>query len=155
MSEDDDWHGSAPPEAWNLRLSGGIFVQSAPKIIQAASVGLCRIAWLVPGLEEGDPQHLLRLEAGVQALQEIVVQNDEVVGFSPPTLATYRCDILKEVGELQGQPSFVEMMREDRKNAAEAAESVDTAAKPISVKQRQRKADDDDNEDSIRDALQL
>lgn len=158
LSEDDDWHGSAPPEAWNLRLPGGIFVQSAPKIIQAASVGLCRIAWLVPGANEGDPQQLLRLEAGVQALQEIVVQDDEVVGFSPPSLATYRCDILKEVGELKGQPSFVEMMREEEREKVEASDSVDTAAKPLAVKQRQ-KSNDDDNEDgglqSVRDALRL
>jgi hypothetical protein len=167
LSDDDDWHGSAPPEAWNLRLPGGIFVQAAPKIIPAASVGRCRIAWLVPGANVGDPQQLLRLEAGVQVLQAIVVQDDEVMGFAPPTLTTYRCDVLQEVGELKDAPSFVQMMREEEAEAAAAAEKeattqnvdhgVDTAARPVTaVKRRKTNIDNDDSGlSAVRDALKL
>jgi hypothetical protein len=160
LSEEDDWHGSAPPEAWNLRLPGGIFVQSAPKIIQAASVGRCRIAWLVPGENPGEPQQLLRLEAGVRVLQEIVVQDDEVVGFAPPTLTTYRCDILKEVGELKDAPSFLQMMQEEeqeREKTTRPAIGVDTAARPVAAVKRRERGDDDMDSgiSAIRDALKL
>lgn len=143
-NSDDAWHGSAPVELWNLRQNT-VFVQS-PRIL--TNLGVLRVAWLA------SPSTMLRLEAGVQVLQPLV-EDDEVIGFAPPTLATFRCDVLKNVGELEGQPTFVEQ--------SQALESgpVATAAKPLQVREDDSDKTDgkDDSKDSgldaIRNALQL
>jgi hypothetical protein len=33
-------------------------------------------------------------------------EDDTVVGFEPPRLASLRCDIMDNVGNLEGQPTF-------------------------------------------------
>ena len=138
LPQGDDWHGSAPVERWNLRLPGGVFVQ-CPRIVTDAQVGLCRLAWLV------NDETLLRVEAGVTALQPIV---DEaiVVGFEPPSLTSLRCDILTKAGDLEGEPMFA---REYKKSIS-ATENGVMAPAPES--------DGDDDSDSIRairDAMSL
>lgn len=99
---EDAWHGNAPTEVWNLRLQGGLFVQT-PRVIGAGpTTDLFRIAWLPT---DGT---LLRLEAGIMALKPI--EDDDstlLVGFEPPSLVSYRCDVLSNMGDLEGQPSFV------------------------------------------------
>jgi len=101
MEEGDSWHGSAPVELWNLRLPGGVFVQ-APRLLTDATAALCRLAWLP------DDETLLRLEAGVLALQPVIdEENDALIGFYPPSLASYRCDMMSKMGELDGEPQFV------------------------------------------------
>lgn len=99
LPKGDDWHGSAPVEGWNLRLPGGVFVQ-CPRIITDAEVGLCRLAWLV------NDETLLRVEAGVTALQPLFLDDESVVGFEPPSLTSLRCDILNKAGDLEGEPMF-------------------------------------------------
>lgn len=104
LPQGDDWHGSAPVALWNLRLPGGVFVQ-CPRIITDAEVGLCRLAWLA---NDGT---LLRVEAGVTALQPLYDEDEEeeeavVVGFAPPSLTSLRCDILNKAGDLEGEPMF-------------------------------------------------
>jgi hypothetical protein len=96
MEETDAWHGITPVEQWNLRL-GPLHVQ-CPRVITDVNVGVCRIAWLP------DEETLLRMEAGVQALQPMVVDDDRMVGFEPPTLASLRCDMMKKIGELENVP---------------------------------------------------
>ena len=113
LQEEDAWHGLAPVNVWNLRLPiGGIFVQ-APRIITGTSIGLCRLAWLPTD------QTLLRLEAGVRAFEPVMTGSDkddddddeQFIRFYPPSLASYRCDILANQGDLDGEPQFV---RNDR-----------------------------------------
>lgn len=97
LDETDSWHGITPVECWNLRLPGGIHVQ-APRIISDATVGICRLAWLP------DDETLLRVESGVSALQPMVVEDEMMVGFEPPTLTSMRCDMLYKAGELENVP---------------------------------------------------
>jgi Domain of unknown function (DUF3598) len=99
LEEADTWHGMNPVERWNLRLPGGIFLQ-APRIVTDAGVELCRLAWLP------DDETLLRVEAGILALQPMLLEDDALAGFEPPTLASLRCDVLKSMGDLQGETQF-------------------------------------------------
>jgi len=97
LDETDSWHGITPVECWNLRLPGGIHVQ-APRIISDATVGICRLAWLP------DDETLLRVEAGVSALQPMAMEDEMMVGFEPPSLTSLRCDMLEKAGELENAP---------------------------------------------------
>jgi len=97
LEETDSWHGITPVECWNLRLPGGVHVQ-APRIISDATVGICRLAWLP------DDETLLRVEAGVSALQPKVIEDDLMVGFEPPSLTSLRCDMMEKAGELENAP---------------------------------------------------
>lgn len=99
LEEADSWHGSAPVELWNLRLPA-IFVQ-APRVITDAETARLRLAWMP------DKETLLRVEAGVTALQPMFLEDDELVGFEPPSLVSLRCDSLRKIGDLEGQPMFV------------------------------------------------
>ncbi|KAG7342612.1 hypothetical protein IV203_017857 [Nitzschia inconspicua] len=99
IEETDAWHGITPVECWNLRL-GSIHMQ-APKVITPDSVGICRLAWLP------DDDTLLRVEAGVSALQQPLPladddddDNNDMIGFEPPRLTSLRCDMLQKTGEL-------------------------------------------------------
>jgi len=97
LDETDSWHGITPVECWNLRLPGGIHVQ-APRIITDATVGICRLAWLP------NDETLLRVEAGISALQPMVIDDDTMVGFEPPSLTSLRCDMFMKAGELENAP---------------------------------------------------
>jgi hypothetical protein len=94
MEESDAWHGISPVELWNLRLPGGVFIQ-APRIVTELSTALCRLAWLP------NDETLLRVEAGVVALQPMLTDDDMMVGFEPPSLTSLRCDVLEKMGELE------------------------------------------------------
>jgi len=148
LGQDDAWQANMPVELWNLRLPGGLFVQT-PRVIQAAQTGLLRMAWMPR------PETLLRLEVGVLALQPVPVPNDEEVEIlAPPSLASLRCDVLQKVGDLEGMPSFVEQMRQEE---AEKAQKVPrTAAKPIKVRETTPPSpgDEDDETDSDMKAIQ-
>lgn len=97
LEDVDSWHGITPVDCWNLRLPGGIHLQ-APRIITESSVGICRLAWLP------NDDTLLRVEAGVSALQPMEMEDDTMVGFQPPSLTSLRCDMLSRVGELENAP---------------------------------------------------
>jgi len=107
MEEGDAWHGRPTGDnenVWNLRLGGGILLQ-CPRMITGEEVGICRLAWLPEG--ERGPTNLgtlLRLEAGITALEPMVMEEDqnEMVGFFPPSLVSLRCDTLRKTGELKG-----------------------------------------------------
>ncbi|KAL3924471.1 MAG: hypothetical protein SGILL_001027 [Bacillariaceae sp.] len=92
LDETDAWQGITPVDCWNLRL-GGIHLQ-APRVVIPDSVGICRLAWLP------DDETLLRVEAGISALQPMMLDDDSMVGFEPPALTSLRCDMMKKVGEL-------------------------------------------------------
>lgn len=150
----DDWHGSAPVEAWNLRLPGGIFVQ-APRIVTDAETGLFRLAWLP------DSDTLLRVECGVIALQPIDVEDEAVMGLEPPSLASLRCDMMRKMGDLEGQPSFVRDEMERQSAVMSTPESRDPAASRTNRAEKESSNDDNGNKrddsdlQTIRDALQL
>jgi len=160
LEEGDAWHGSAPVELWNLRLPGGVFVQS-PRVITGEEVGLCRLAWLP------DSDTLLRMEAGVLALQPMMLEDNTLAGFAPPTLASMRCDALQKIGDLEGVPSFVEQMQQEDAEAAKGTEPTMTAVSPRpkqeqqsnnskSSKDVQNSSDDGESGlEAIQDALQL
>jgi len=97
LEETDAWQGITPVDCWNLRLPGGVHLQ-APKIITDATVGICRLAWLP------DDETLLRVEAGVSALQPMFLDDESMIGFEPPSLTSLRCDMLEKVGELENVP---------------------------------------------------
>lgn len=155
LEEGDDWHGSAPVEVWNLRLPGGFFVQT-PRVITGNAAALCRMAWLP------DSDTLLRLEAGVLALQPMLLDDDTLAGFEPPTLASLRCDVLQKVGDLEGVPTFVDQMKRDEAErsmgttpsaGAKSNQSSRNAVSPSSTTGRHD--DGDATLQAIRDALQL
>ena len=100
LEEEDAWQGIATVERWNLRLPGGIFMQ-APRVITGANAELCRLAWLP------NDETLLRVEAGCLALQPMVMEDDSMAGFYPPSLTSLRCDVLKKMGELDKIPGFM------------------------------------------------
>jgi hypothetical protein len=113
-NSDDAWHGISPPSLWNLRLSGGVFIQ-CPRVITrpitsnddesddlllsstTATTESFRVAWLP------NDDTLLRIDAGIVALQPKLDQKI-MIGFEPPKLISYRCDILQNMGELENQP---------------------------------------------------
>lgn len=152
----DDWHGSAPVEAWNLRLPGGIFIQ-LPRVITSDAIERCRLAWMP------DTETLLRVEAGVLALQPILEDDESdssLIGFEPPSLASFRCDVLEKIGDLEGLPSFVTNQVEEQSAASEevaVAKPVESKVKeaPISSSGEKSKDEDDAALRAIDDALQF
>lgn len=147
MEEGDAWHGRPTgdgPNVWNLRLPGGILVQ-APRVISDTGAGMCRLAWLA------DDETLARLEVGVIALQPMLMDDDTLVGFHPPSLANFRCDVMKKVGELDYVPDF-----------AGEGDAVSPRSETDPVSTDSKSSDDDDDDDSgssgldaVRAALKL
>ena len=171
IEEGDDWHGSAPVEMWNLRLPGGVFVQ-APRVIVDSQVGLCRLAWLP------DDTTLLRVEAGISALQPMFVEDETMVGFEPPALTSLRYDSLNKLGDLEGDPAFVTDQKrraveaktpptasnasgKERRDSSSSAATADstTESKTQSATPASPRSESDNDGDSglqaIRDAIQL
>lgn len=109
LGEGDDWHGSAPVELWNLRLPGGLFVQTS-RVVTSNVAASCRVAWLP------DSDTLLRLETGVMALQPMILDDERLAGFEPPKLVSLRCDIFQKMGELEGVPSFMKLDKAELEN---------------------------------------
>jgi hypothetical protein len=87
---EDQWHGNNPVGRWNWRTQS-VYVQ-LPKLVTGDETALFRMAWLA------DPDHLLRIEAGVLALQPIFDDDSSegsLVGLEPPKLVSLRCDTLQ------------------------------------------------------------
>ena len=145
----DDWHGCAPVEAWNLRLPGGIFIQ-LPRVITGDVVERCRLAWM-PNADT-----LLRFEAGVMALRPILdIDEETIVGFEPPILASLRCDVLENNGELEGVPSFVKQELEERARPTTNSETSNTTSPSTkaNVIESPRSSHPDDGDESKRQAI--
>jgi hypothetical protein len=126
MEETDAWQGITPVESWNLKLPGGVFVQ-APRVVTDSSTALCRLAWLP------DDETLLRVEAGVAALQPMLVEDDMMVGFEPPSMTSLRCDMMVKLGELENEsrPS-----RDWNDNLEKMENSKDLDASPAPVEEK-------------------
>ncbi len=150
MEETDAWHGITPVEQWNLRL-GPIHVQ-CPRIVTDATVGVCRLAWLP------DDETLLRVEAGVQALQPMIVEDDMMVGFQPPSLASLRCDLMKMIGELENVPVPFRDWNVEKKVESSNNELKSTTTTETMGNRAGRRTSPNEPEsglDTIRDALSL
>ena len=138
-----------------MRLPGGLFVQ-CPRVVTDATAGLFRLAWLP------DDETLLRVEAGVVALQPMIVDDDMMVGFEPPSLVSLRCDMMKNMGELENvsRPSR-DWNTEDKEVAsAKIGEDKGTGGEdqPKSDKDTgnsDQPKSDNSGLDEIRDALSL
>jgi hypothetical protein len=151
----DDWHGSAPVEAWNLRLPGGVFIQ-LPRVITSDAIELCRLAWMP------DSDTLLRVEAGILALQPILEDaesDSSVVGFEPPTLGSFRCDVLQKLGDLEGLPSFVTRQGKEQPSTNEeiaVGNPLNSKVKEAPIASSSKKSSEDDAAlRAIDDALQF
>lgn len=153
MEEIDAWHGITPVEQWNLRM-GPIHVQ-CPRVITDATVGICRLAWLA------DDDNLLRLEAGVQALQPMVMDDDMMIGFEPPSLTSLRCDMMKNIGELENISRPSRDWKDDENDAGQlkGSEMSEEARSEIQYNVKSPVATSDtppeSDLDSSRDALSL
>lgn len=96
MDEVDAWHGRPTGDnenVWNLRLQGGILLQG-PRVIQTGEAGIFRLAWLP------DDENLIRLEGSVMALEPMLLDDETLTGFYPPSLGSLRCDVLKKIRDL-------------------------------------------------------
>ena len=140
-----------------------------------AETGLFRLAWLP------DDETLLRVEAGVIALQGMEMEDNTMVGFKPPSLTSLRCDVLKKAGDLPGEPQFARAESSSAHSAPlrATAEATGAAAssetisgiiegtsnsdqsegekfvKAASDTVVQRKDDDEDDLQVVRESLQL
>ena len=137
-----------------MRLPGGLFVQ-CPRVVTDATAGLFRLAWLP------DDETLLRVEAGVVALQPMIVDDDMMVGFEPPSFVSLRCDMMKNMGELENvsRPSR-DWNTEKDVTAAKIGEDKVTGGEdqPKSDKGTRREDQPESDQsglDEIRDALSL
>jgi len=126
LEEMDAWHGETPVELWNLRLPGGVFVQS-PRLITDAEVGLVRLAWL-----PNDEQTLLRVEAGILALQPMVLEDSSLAGFYPPALASLRADVFTNQGELENASLLARNQEETIKPQPDAEQRARPSQSPPS-----------------------
>ena len=163
MEETDSWQGITPVECWNLKLPGGLFVQ-APHVVTDLSTALCRLAWLP------DDETLLRVEAGVSALQPMMVEEDDtMVGFKPPSLTSLRCDMMVKMGELENasRPSrdWDENLRKMgldtspgsvEKETPKGSKTEDSPLKPEVAHKSSSEGDEPESGlEAIRDALSL
>lgn len=163
MEEADAWHGRPTGDTdnvWNLRLPGGILLQG-PRIVVGGESGIFRLAWLP------NDETLLRLEAGILALEPMLMDDDTLVGFHPPSLASLRCDVMKKVGELENTSMLKKTVEEDSLRpksdaeirAARSSEPVEDEANGVEVKAPNPESKSNDEEDSglsaIRQALKL
>mmetsp|Transcript_32639 Transcript_32639/g.54685 ORF Transcript_32639/g.54685 Transcript_32639/m.54685 type:complete len:112 (-) Transcript_32639:37-372(-) len=110
-----------------------------------------RLAWLP------DDETLLRVEAGITALQPMLMDDDSLVGFEPPTLTSLRCDMLKKVGELD---NTVRPFRDEGEHDEGKETKVETALSSSKEKgetdvQPQKQTNLEINTDSPRDSLSL
>lgn len=181
LEEVDAWHGRPTgdtADTWNLRLPGGILLQ-CPRVINSGIAGLCKLAWLPETSEEnggsGIDSKLLRIEASVMALEPIIDEEEEVMlGFYPPELASLRCDTFAKIGELE-DTSMLEKLRNsgelDDMNAdgsiapkAEAStqpqpetppQPKKSSVKKTTTTNEKKSTDDDSGLNAIRNALKL
>jgi hypothetical protein len=150
MEEHDAWHGRPTGDGmnvWNLRLSGGILLQ-CPRFVTNGEAGLCRLAWLP------NDDTLLRVEASVLALQPMLLEDDSLVGFYPPSLGSLRCDAMKNLGELENTSMLVKDGEQDTVLPRDENEVVPPAAQDDDGGS-QDDSGDNSGLDAIRDALRL
>lgn len=136
LEEADAWHGRPTgdtSDVWAMRLPG-ILLQ-APRIIASGRAGLCRLAWLPEddspkgSTNDGGTAVLLRVEASILALEPVIdEENDAMIGFYPPELGSYRCDVLSKIGELENV-SLLSKLR----SMGEMDENEGSDMKPIDI----------------------
>jgi hypothetical protein len=69
------------------------------------------LAWLPEEEEDVGTAKLLRVEAGILALEPVIdEENDVMLGFYPPELASLRCDVLQKIGVLENV-SMIEKLK--------------------------------------------
>lgn len=141
----DAWHGRPTgdsPNTWSLRLPGGVLLQG-PRVVTQGEAGLFRLAWMPT------EDVLLRVEASVIALEPMVMDDDTMFGFYPPSLGSLRCDVTRKLGELKdvsvkaGEEDAVMPLGEEA-----ATQTAKDTASPNS-------SDGESGLDAVRNALRL
>lgn len=178
MEEADAWHSRPTGDidgTWAMRIQGGILLQ-CPKVVVGGEVGLCRMAWLaeddgIPGTSsDGDMARLLRVEAGIVALEPVMDnENNVMVAFHPPRLVSLRTDVMTKVGELENV-SLLERSKNIETGIKESDESIPPSPDGISKLQSQisasspnvrrvdndkNKGKDDDENEALENLLKL
>ena len=128
MDEVDAWHGRPTGDnenIWNLRLQGGILLQG-PRVIQSGEAGIFRLAWLP------DDDNLVRLEGSVMALEPMLLDDETLTGFYPPSLGSLRCDVLKKLGDL---PNTSMLFKQGEQEYIRPKSEVEIAADKAARKQ--------------------
>mmetsp|Transcript_196 Transcript_196/g.204 ORF Transcript_196/g.204 Transcript_196/m.204 type:complete len:468 (-) Transcript_196:8-1411(-) len=112
MDEADSWHGRPTGDnqnVWSLRL-GGILLQ-CPRVVMPNTVDFCRLAWLPEEETDEVDAKLIRIEAGITAMEPVIdEESDMLVGFMPPKLSNLRCDVMTKSGELENA-SMLEQLK--------------------------------------------
>jgi hypothetical protein len=92
---------------------------------------------------------LLRVEASIIALEPMVMDDDTMVGFYPPSLGSLRCDVMRKLGELEDASKMIKEGEEDA--VLPLGEEVAKAARETPTSSH----DGESGLDAIRDALRL
>jgi hypothetical protein len=148
MEEVDAWHGRPTGDnenVWNLRLPGGILLQG-PRIMESGEAGIFRLAWLP------DEESLLRLEGSVMALEPMILDDQTLAGFYPPTLGSLRCDVLKKLGEIENASMLFTGEQENMRPKSEEEIAADRAERTKAA-QTSNGEDRDQGGDSGLDAV--
>ena len=72
------------------------------------------------------------VEAGVSALQPMMIEDDTLIGFEPPSLTSLRCDMLRKVGELENapRPSKEWNKVDDKVEESQSTKNIDASMEP-------------------------
>eukprot|EP00548_Thalassiothrix_antarctica_P005129 CAMPEP_0194137612 /NCGR_PEP_ID=MMETSP0152-20130528/7487_1 /TAXON_ID=1049557 /ORGANISM="Thalassiothrix antarctica, Strain L6-D1" /LENGTH=392 /DNA_ID=CAMNT_0038834711 /DNA_START=15 /DNA_END=1193 /DNA_ORIENTATION=- len=108
MEEADAWHGRPTgdgPNVWNLRLPGGILLH-CPRVVSNDEAGIFRLAWMPT------EETLVRMEVSIMALQPMIMEDETLVGFYPPSLGSLRCDTMTKIGDLPDLPRFIDQEKD-------------------------------------------
>lgn len=146
MDEADSWHGRPTGDnqnVWSLRL--GTILLQCPRVVLPNTVDFCRLAWLPEDESDDVNASLLRIEAGIVAMEPVIDEEEDVlVGFMPPKLSNLRCDVMTKTGELQNASMLEQLKKlgELKDNTVQKKKSPAPAApKPISNKEKELKVE--------------
>lgn len=158
MEEADAWHGRPTGDddnVWSLRFNRGGVLLQCPRVVYGGTVGLCRLAWLVSSSDNDETTRLLRIEAGVSALDPVEDDDDEtkMVGFMPPRLVSLRCDTLLKTGELEGT-SLLEREAQAKKQEDQISSLKTDIAAAETDSDKEVPAENEDGLDAVRKALE-
>jgi hypothetical protein len=88
----------------------------------------------------------------------MLLDDESLVGFEPPSLVSLRCDVLQKIGDLEGEPQFVKGLAESSERVNTEVSSSGDSPSPSAqavAKSQANDGSDDSGSRSIRDALHL
>lgn len=108
-----------------------------PRVVKNGDAGMCRVAWLAKD------DTLLRIEASIKALEPMLLENDDdtMVGFYPPSLGSFRCDVMEKIRDQEN----ISMLVQEESDSLGPSDKSDKAPSD----------DDDSGLQAVRDALSM